>query len=252
MQRIIVLTNLMINYNMKFLLQCPCSEGKANILLLLAIVAGIWLLAGWIKRVLKKKGDTLMNKIAKIAIVIVLIVAVIIVIVIKRHQSGEDISLATDAGSLGQAAPVGLPAEYKPENLVGKGLPALIDIGAGTCIPCKLMAPILEELEKGLQGKAIVQFIDLNKYPGAAKEYRISVMPTQIFYDVSGKELFRHEGFYSREDILAKWKELGVDLTATGSQLPTFEQLATEKPDERPKEKICYMCDGDINPKTLV
>jgi thioredoxin 1 len=38
------------------------------------------------------------------------------------------------------------------------------------------------------------------------------VIPTQIFYDAAGRELFRHEGFFGKDDILAKWKELGVSL----------------------------------------
>ena len=45
------------------------------------------------------------------------------------------------------------------------------------------------------------------------KKYGIDLIPTQIFYDATGKELFRHSGFFAKEDILAKWKELGVDLT---------------------------------------
>jgi thioredoxin 1 len=38
------------------------------------------------------------------------------------------------------------------------------------------------------------------------------VIPTQIFYDADGRDLFRHVGFFAKEDILAKWKELGVEL----------------------------------------
>jgi len=154
-----------------------------------------------------------MNKFGKILIVIVLIAAVAIVIVVKRNQTGEDSGVTTSAVSLGQVATQQEPAEYEPEQITGKGLPALIDIGAGTCIPCKMMAPILEELKKELAGKIVVQFLDLNKNPKFAREYRIRVMPTQIFYDASGKELFRHEGFYSKEDILGKWAELGIELT---------------------------------------
>ena len=48
--------------------------------------------------------------------------------------------------------------------------------------------------------------------PDAGKQYGIEVIPTQIFYDATGKELFRHIGFFAKEDILAKWKELGVEL----------------------------------------
>ena len=75
------------------------------------------------------------------------------------------------------------------------------------------MAPILEELKKEYAGKLEVEFIDVWKNPDAAKKYGIKLIPTQIFYDAAGKELFRHEGFFGKEDILAKWKELGVKLT---------------------------------------
>jgi len=219
--------------------QCPCSGAKGNPLLLLAVVAGVWLLASWARLAYRKEGVSLMNKAVKIAIVVVLIVAVVVVIAVKSNKSGT-------AGPGGRQ----IPAEYMPDQLTGKGLPALIDVGAGTCIPCKLMAPILEELKEELQGKITVQFLDLNKYPGLADIYRIKAMPTQIFYDASGKELFRHEAFYSKEDILGKWKELGVELTAV--EFPTFERLTPGKVDSRGKDSICYMCDRDIDPKTLV
>ncbi|MBU4212798.1 MAG: thioredoxin family protein [Verrucomicrobia bacterium] len=75
-----------------------------------------------------------------------------------------------------------------------------------------MMAPILEDLKKGYAGKFEVQFIDVWQNPDVGGKYRIRVIPTQIFYDAKGKELFRHEGFYGKEDILAKWKELGVEL----------------------------------------
>lgn len=91
-------------------------------------------------------------------------------------------------------------------------LPKLLDLGANKCIPCKAMAPILEELKKNYAGKLEVEFIDVWKNPDAGKPYKIQMIPTQIFFDASGKELFRHTGFYGKDDILAKWKELGVDL----------------------------------------
>ncbi len=94
-------------------------------------------------------------------------------------------------------------------------VPRLVDLGAGKCIPCKMMAPILEELKKEYAGKLEVVFIDVWKYPDAGKAYNIEMIPTQIFFDASGKELFRHTGFFSREDILGKWKEVGVNLAAS-------------------------------------
>jgi thioredoxin 1 len=95
----------------------------------------------------------------------------------------------------------------------GESIPRLIDLGATQCIPCKMMAPILEDLKKTCVGKLDVQFIDVRENPDAGKQYGIHVIPTQIFYDAQGKERFRHEGFFGKEDILAKWKEFGVDLT---------------------------------------
>lgn len=97
------------------------------------------------------------------------------------------------------------PPEKKP-------LPKLIDLGAGKCIPCKMMAPILEQLKTNYVGKLEVEFIDVWQNPDAGKAYNIEMIPTQIFFGADGKELFRHAGFFAKEDILAKWKELGVDL----------------------------------------
>jgi len=93
-----------------------------------------------------------------------------------------------------------------------KALPRLIDLGADKCIPCKMMAPILEEMKEEYKERLEVVFIDVWKNPDAGKVYDIRVIPTQIFFDASGVERFRHEGFYSKEDMLAKWKEFGVDL----------------------------------------
>lgn len=92
-----------------------------------------------------------------------------------------------------------------------KKLPRLVDLGAAKCIPCKMMAPILEDLKTSYKDRMDVEFIDVWKSPDSGKDNRIKIIPTQIFYNAEGKELFRHEGFLGKEDILAKWKELGVD-----------------------------------------
>jgi hypothetical protein len=76
------------------------------------------------------------------------------------------------------------------------------------------------------------------------------MIPTQIFYDASGKERFRHEGFFSKEDILAKWTELGIDLRDT--PVASIEREQPVVADTRPKDKMCFMCDGDVDPKTRV
>jgi thioredoxin 1 len=91
-------------------------------------------------------------------------------------------------------------------------LPRLVDLGADKCVPCKMMAPILAEMKEAYAGRLDVEFIDVWKDPAPGREYGVKVIPTQIFFDERGNELFRHQGFMSREDILAKWKEFGYAL----------------------------------------
>ena len=90
-------------------------------------------------------------------------------------------------------------------------LPRLIDLGADKCVPCKKMAPILVELRADYAGIVDVQFVDVWKDPDAGKPYRLRLIPTQVFLDRDGKEVFRHEGFFAREDIEKVFSEkLGV------------------------------------------
>jgi thioredoxin 1 len=182
-------------------LQCPCSGGPGNPILLLVIIAGLWLLFNWIKTLIKSKGNSFMNKAMKIVIVIALIAVVGVVFALKQKEKGQGLEPAVAA-----SANTETPAE-KTVNL-----PRLVDLGADKCIPCKMMAPILEELKKDHAGTINVEFIDVWKTPEKTKEYGITIIPTQIFFDASGKELFRHEGFFSKEDILGKWKEFGINL----------------------------------------
>jgi len=125
-------------------------------------------------------------------------------------------------------------------------LPRLVDLGAKQCIPCKKMAPILEELTKEYEGRLDVEFIDVWQKENAKKgqEYGIKSIPTQIFYSAEGKELWRHEGYISKDGILEKWKELGVDLHPDKKGIERWEPA---KKDTRAKDQICYMCDGDID-----
>ena len=97
-------------------------------------------------------------------------------------------------------------------------LPKLVDLGADKCIPCKAMAPILADLKSNYVGQLDVEFIDVWKKPEAAGLYKIRGIPTQIFYDASGKEIARHFGFISKEDILAKFKSLGVVIVRSDSK----------------------------------
>ncbi len=91
-------------------------------------------------------------------------------------------------------------------------LPWLIDLGAMKCIPCKEMAPILEELAETKKDYFEVLFFDVWENPDKGHEYGVRLIPTQIFFAANGEELYRHIGFYSREQILGKWREFGIDV----------------------------------------
>lgn len=183
-----------------------------------------------------------MNSTSKIAIVVTLVVVVGIVLATKQRSGAPGNQSAVTPAEPSEAPP--------PELDKVAGTPRLLDLGSVTCIPCKMMAPMLEELRKEYAGRLQVEFVDVNQDREAAAAHGVRIIPTQIFFDASGKEVFRHEGFFGKEDILAKWRELGVDLKA--EEPSDFQRMEPAQPDTRPKDAICYMCDGDIDAKTLV
>lgn len=90
-------------------------------------------------------------------------------------------------------------------------LPRMVDLGADKCIPCKQMAPIIEELKKEYAGRATIEFIDVWKSPEAGEPYAVRLIPTQVFFDRHGNEAWRHEGFLPKSDIIARLRELGAE-----------------------------------------
>ncbi|MBN2375574.1 MAG: thioredoxin family protein [Sedimentisphaerales bacterium] len=156
-----------------------------------------------------------MNKIGKTGIVVVLVMVVAIVMVAKHKKTSEAPTISNNTGTGTGTITFSDSDSEKPNSSqqANKPLPRLVDLGADKCIPCKMMAPILEKLKEEYAGRLKIEFIDVWKNPDAGKKYGIKLIPTQIFYDPDGKELFRHEGFFSREDILGKWKESGYDFS---------------------------------------
>jgi thioredoxin 1 len=204
-----------------------------------------------IKAMVQSIGVSFMSKAVKILIVIGLILVVGVVVALKQKGAAPLPEQTVAANSESVSGPENAAPESTPSP-VPVAIPKLLDLGAGKCIPCKMMKPILDELREEYKGRFDVVFVDVWENPNEAKKYNIKMIPTQIFYDASGKELFRHEGFYSKEDILAKWKELGIPFEGAASSTPVFERFEPAEKDTRPKEQVCYMCDGDIHPKTLV
>ena len=93
---------------------------------------------------------------------------------------------------------------------LSSGKPAVIDLGARTCIPCKKMSPILESLSGEYRGRASVLFIDVHEDQAAARKFRVQMIPTQIFFNAQGKEVKRHIGFMDKPDIVKELKAAGL------------------------------------------
>jgi thioredoxin 1 len=156
---------------------------------------------------------------AKIVIVLALALIVVGAVTLKNAKTPAETNKA--ALPVADTGTIVTPA-------ITATLPKLIDLGADKCIPCKMMAPILEELKKEYAGKMNVEFLDVWKNPDAGKQYGIEMIPTQIFFDAEGRELFRHTGFFGREDILGKWKELGVELSGSQTQAEAVREEAAK------------------------
>lgn len=100
--------------------------------------------------------------------------------------------------------------EEELKKALSSGKPLLVDFGANSCLPCRQLRPILKEIRKEYSGKAEVLVIDVYQYQHLAKEYKIQAIPTLIFFDQKGKEVSRHFGLMTKEQIVAKLKEIGT------------------------------------------
>ncbi len=96
------------------------------------------------------------------------------------------------------------------QQLPTPGQVTMMDLGAHKCIPCKMMEPIIEKLTTTYEGQAAIIFIDVWENPDEAKYYKISSIPTQIFFDKEGKEVFRHQGFMAEGAIVEQLTKMGV------------------------------------------
>lgn len=109
--------------------------------------------------------------------------------------------IATSTGAAGE------PGKTVPV----KGMVTMVDLGATRCIPCKMMAPILRRVEKRYAGKVAIVFLDVWVDPKPAQRFGIRTIPTQIFFNKKGEEVYRHEGFMNEEAIVAVLQKLGVN-----------------------------------------
>jgi thioredoxin 1 len=108
----------------------------------------------------------------------------------------------TSGVSLG---PTNSDTEFR--DALQSGRPVLVDFGSNSCVPCRQMRPILKEVSQEFSGKAHVLVIDVNKYGDLSREYQILMIPTLIFFNSKGKEVFRHTGSSDKNSIVQKLRE---------------------------------------------
>jgi thioredoxin 1 len=73
------------------------------------------------------------------------------------------------------------------------------------------MKPILENLALEYKDRLNVSIVSVDEYRDLTNHYQIMAIPTQIVFDSSGKEVFRHIGFWAKEDIIAQLNQIGIE-----------------------------------------
>ncbi|WP_457553495.1 thioredoxin family protein [Desulfobacula sp.] len=95
-------------------------------------------------------------------------------------------------------------------TILAKGMVTIVDLGAKKCIPCKMMAPIMEKMEKAYKGKAHIVFIDVWENREQAPRFKIRAIPSQLFFNEKGEEVYRHVGFMDEKSIVSQMTKMGV------------------------------------------
>jgi thioredoxin 1 len=103
------------------------------------------------------------------------------------------------------------------QALLAQRVPILLEFGRGWCIPCKYMKPILEDTSKAFTGRAIVMTVDMDANKDLVRDFKIRMMPTQVFLMPDGKEFFRNEGTLERDQIAQVLAKMGVPGPAQGA-----------------------------------
>lgn len=80
-----------------------------------------------------------------------------------------------------------------------------IELGSVDCVPCKMMQPIMDQVEIDFAESVDVVFHDVWTEAGKpyATQYKINAIPTQIFLDAQGNEYYRHIGFFPQDELYA-------------------------------------------------
>ncbi|MFC2001076.1 FKBP-type peptidyl-prolyl cis-trans isomerase [Chloroflexota bacterium] len=123
--------------------------------------------------------------------------------------AGQDLTFDIELVEIGTSQSQGLDLTSTPlSQALSSSKPTVAEFGRGTCIPCKQMKPILEELAKEYEGKVNVLIISVDEHRDLTKQYGIMAIPTQIFFDSEGQEVTRHMGFFAKEDIITQLQKM--------------------------------------------
>ncbi len=135
----------------------------------------------------------------------------------SRADRGSSVPPPSNAAQAGQAAQTPGSPDYGKVLVTNrldidfsKHLVTFIELGADRCIPCKQMQPIMKEIAETYADRVQVVFYDVWKDPEPARKYGVQLIPTQVFVDQKGNEIFRHVGLFPKDEILELLKKHGV------------------------------------------
>jgi thioredoxin 1 len=106
--------------------------------------------------------------------------------------------------------PPEMNTEDELKQALTSGKPVLVDFGANSCLPCRELRPVLKEIAAEHSEKAKILVIDVYKHQNLAREHKVLMLPTLVFFDSKGKETFRNVGIMEKEKIIGKLKEIGM------------------------------------------
>jgi len=132
----------------------------------------------------------------------------------QEKENLNNVQTKTDSLTVSQAAQKQDAVSQLTQEKKSKIKVTFIELGSVRCIPCKMMMPIMKEIEEKYKDEVKVIFYDVWTQEGKpyAEKYQIHAIPTQVFLDENGKEYFRHVGFFPREELFEVLKKKGVNI----------------------------------------